>query len=169
MSEIAQDLTDIDFTDPGLYEKIRKEMGLNKQGITANGGIEHLISLMGFDLESIQHWQNIGIKDVVESELPPQWSVSWKTPTAETQGYPFGLEIKIPNLDLKKTLLQHGRTIWGIMSAIEQGLINGYEGKDFNFTVVFTTGEQGAKITVCPHDWVRAGVMESMGIILHRT
>lgn len=169
LSDMQQKLTDIDYTDAGLYQKIEKEMGLSVKQIKEIGGIRRLVSLMGFDKDSVQHWQEIGIQEIVKNELPAQWNVRWKIPTANTTEYPFGLEITIPNANIKYALPSQGYYIWAITSAIEQRVLQGYGNVPYNFTVVFTNGQQDTKITFCPHDWVRAGIMEAMGIILHRT
>jgi len=166
----------IDFNNqevaPMIQKKIMKEMGLTEGEIEEKRGTERIVRQMIFDGPSIDNWKEKGIITAVEEKLTRfkinGLQIGWRL-GGNGQSPPYGLEISLPFAKTNIAFEAFGERIWQIVSHLERKLQESYGLTPYNFTVLFIEENGRTKIVFCPHDEVRAGVMEAMGIILCRS
>jgi len=171
-------LRELDFHNPEdvriIEAKFAQERGMTGEEINRES-LEEIVNQMVFDEPSIGNWRGKRIKEAIEEKLGGlslgDWLVRWRLPVNNGQLQPcppYGLEISLPFADLSTTLGNFGEKIWQTISGLETKLRESYGLNAYNFTALFIEEDGAAKVIFCPHDMVRAGVMEAMGVILYR-
>lgn len=156
---------------PALSQKLIKEMGFEPHQITPEL-ITQCLTLMRKDEPAVARWEQIINPKQISATFNQITECTWFD-----DNYGLGLRIRLP-YSLLDGLCQNGETIWSILRAIEEklacsGLFSLDQSNDFllpsyNFTVTFREEESGMTIDFCPHDSIRAGPMEQMGIFVCR-
>lgn len=164
----------IDFNSKGhiemLRRKVKREMNIDEGEIKGRGGVKTIVNQMIFDGPSIAYWQERGVDKMVKGKFAElnlaDWIIKWRLPQTN-QSFPYGLEINLPFPKINSALQKYGGKIWQINSILEGKLKESYGLYPYNFTLLFIEENNQVKMIFCPHNKVRAGIMEAMGIILY--